>query len=236
MPIGQSSAGPHRSPAGEHLFRLGHWLLLEDTVVPRFAAPGQRSASAKRRIHFRGQWRVAVFLHTKSRRESVARTLPETDPQVAANLQFLATPVLHRPPADLRLPQSDDVVLLTNGIGGMARLRVDLARVQSKYDCVLGANLHPSLPVDRHIFAKRIRVWVNADGFISPLDFQALATFAAGPPAVWRWSPARATAGWWRLKCRPRCSRGAIRPCSVSAVRRSATRRANHCHWMPTCV
>ena len=78
-----------------------------------------------------------------------------------------------------------DLVLLTNGRGAMARLCLDLGRVNSKYDCALGANLHPSLPVDRHIFAKRIRVWVNADGFISPLDFRSLASFAPGPPAVW---------------------------------------------------
>ena len=79
-----------------------------------------------------------------------------------------------------------DLALLTNGRGGMARLCVDLGRVNSKYDCALGANLHPSLPVDRHILAKRIRVWINADGFISPLDFSSLASFAPGPPAVWR--------------------------------------------------
>jgi predicted glycogen debranching enzyme len=67
----------------------------------------------------------------------------------------------------------------------MARLCVDVGRVTSKYDCVLGANLHPSLPVDRHIFAKRIRVWVSADGFISPLNFLNLVCFEPGPPAVW---------------------------------------------------
>jgi len=39
--------------------------------------------------------------------------------------------------------------------GGMARLCVDFGAIKSKYDCLLGANLHPSLPVDRHIFAKR---------------------------------------------------------------------------------
>ncbi len=78
-----------------------------------------------------------------------------------------------------------DLVLLTNARGAMARLCVDLGRVNSKYDCALGANLHSSLPVDRHILAKRIRVWVNADGFISPLDFSCLASFAPGPPAVW---------------------------------------------------
>ena len=79
----------------------------------------------------------------------------------------------------------EDLVLLTNGRGGMARLCVDLGRVNSKYDCVLGANLHPDLPVDRHVLAKRVRVWVNADGFISPLDFRSLASFRAGPPAAW---------------------------------------------------
>jgi predicted glycogen debranching enzyme len=78
------------------------------------------------------------------------------------------------------------LVLLTNGIGGMARLCVDLGRVNSKYDCALGANLNSTVPVDRHVFAKRIRVWVKADGFLSPLDFKNLVSFHAGPPAVWK--------------------------------------------------
>ncbi len=82
-------------------------------------------------------------------------------------------------------PHRDDLVLLTNGRGGMARICVDLGRVNSKYDCVLGANLHPNLPVDRHVLAKRIRVWVNADGFISPLDAGRLERFEPGPPARW---------------------------------------------------
>ena len=37
------------------------------------------------------------------------------------------------------------------------RMCIDLGAVKSKYDCVLGANLHPNFPVDRHIFVKRIR-------------------------------------------------------------------------------
>ena len=81
--------------------------------------------------------------------------------------------------------QPSTLVLLTNGLGGMARLCVDLGRVNSKYDCVLAANLNPEFPVDRHIFVKRLRVWVNADGFLSPLDFKSLASFEIGPPAVW---------------------------------------------------
>ncbi len=99
-----------------------------------------------------------------------------THPSGPASAKAPGAPVSLRP---------TDLVLLTNGRGAMARLCLDLGRVNSKYDCALGANLHPDLPVDRHIFAKRIRVWVNADGFISPLDFTSLASFAPGPPAVW---------------------------------------------------
>ena len=89
------------------------------------------------------------------------------------------------PQSAIHQPQPGDLVLLTNGRGGMARLSVDLGRVNSKYDCALGANLNPAVPVDRHIFVKRVRVWVNADGFLSPLDFKSLASFQAGSPAVW---------------------------------------------------
>ncbi len=77
-------------------------------------------------------------------------------------------------------------VLLTNGRGGMVRMNLDLGLVRSKYDCVLGANLHAELPVDRHILLKRVRVWANANGFISPLNADNLVRFRVGPPAEWR--------------------------------------------------
>src|SRR6185503_13096601 len=77
------------------------------------------------------------------------------------------------------------LVLLTNARGGMARLCVDFGSITSKYDCLLGANLHPSLPVDRHVFVKRARVWLVADGFVSPLNVENLVAFEPGPPARW---------------------------------------------------
>ncbi len=86
------------------------------------------------------------------------------------------------PPAHAR------TALLTNGRGGMARLCVDFGAVQSKYDCLLAANLHATLPVDRHVFAKRARVWINADGFITPLNAENLMAFEAGPSALWRFT------------------------------------------------
>jgi predicted glycogen debranching enzyme len=83
----------------------------------------------------------------------------------------------------------DGLVLLTNGRGAMARLRVDFGSIQSKYDCALGANLHPGVPVDRHVFVKRVRAWVNADGFFSPLHRHNLVELHHGPPACWHFSP-----------------------------------------------
>jgi starch synthase (maltosyl-transferring) len=79
----------------------------------------------------------------------------------------------------------DRTVLLTNGRGGMARINLDLGRVRSKYDCVLAANLNDELPVDRHVSLKRLRVWANASGFISPLSADNLVRFQVEPQAEW---------------------------------------------------
>ncbi|WP_243320483.1 amylo-alpha-1,6-glucosidase [Geothrix sp. SG200] len=84
------------------------------------------------------------------------------------------------------------LALLTNGRGGMARVHADLGAIASKYDCLLGANLHPDLPCDRHVLVKRLRAWVIADGFLSALGADNLEGFEPGPPARWRF---RAHAG-----------------------------------------
>lgn len=74
----------------------------------------------------------------------------------------------------------------------MARLRVHLGTIRSKYDAALAANLHPTLPVDRHVLVKRVRAWLNADGFISPLDGNNLLRFHPGARPAWTF---RANAG-----------------------------------------
>ncbi len=102
---------------------------------------------------------------------------------VSAAVRFLRASPSYSPVAVKPVP--DAVVLLTNGRGGMARLPVDVGRVNSKYDCALGANLNPDFPVDRHILVKRLRVWISADGFITALNLQNLASVQGGPPAVW---------------------------------------------------
>ena len=170
----------------------GHWLLIEDTVPFRAALEvrsaecGARNENAARHAEsiVAGKLHIVCFPPREMAADAqlTLERYSENDRQVTADIRQLASEPLH---VSRFTPHARDVVLLTNGLGGMARICIDLGRVNSKYDCVLGANLHASLPVDRHVFTKRIRVWVNADGFISPLDIKNLASFEAGPTAVW---------------------------------------------------
>jgi starch synthase (maltosyl-transferring) len=165
----------------------GHWLLIEDTAPFRGALEvrGEKGEVRARRVESVavGSAYIASFAADGFVGDATLRLerYDGKDQEVEAAVCFLPA----EPQPSQVSPQPTDLVLLTNGRGGMARLCVDLGRVNSKYDCVLGANLHPTVPVDRHILAKRIRVWVNADGFITPLDFQNLAAFEASP-AVWK--------------------------------------------------
>ena len=171
----------------------GHWLLIQDSA-PFRATLQMRSAECGMQhkngcaIHVQsipaGDARIACFPPRETAMEAdlILERYATASTHITAAIRSLPP----NPQSAIRNPQSNDLVLLTNGIGGMARICVDLGRVNSKYDCVLGANLDPQVPVDRHVFVKRIRVWVNADGFLSPLDANNLAAFAGGPPAVWQ--------------------------------------------------
>jgi starch synthase (maltosyl-transferring) len=162
-----------------------HWLLIEDPAPFRATLKCEDEKPAR---HIESIPVRSGFVIAFPPRETPAEATlsleryTEKDPQVRATIRFLAA----TPSFTQSDPGATDLALLTNGRGGMARIRIDLGKVCSKYDCVLGANLHPSLPVDRHVIAKRIRVWVNAGGFISPLDFVSLSSFTAGPLAIWQ--------------------------------------------------
>jgi len=167
----------------------GHWLLIQDTAPFRAAlCPRTPDAKSQTPIHVQSIPVRDVHVACFAPREiaAVAGLVLEryatTSQKVSATIRFLPA----TPNSELRTPNSDALVLLTNGRGGMARICVDLGRVNSKYDCVLGANLDPNVPVDRHVFVKRIRAWINADGFLSPLDFKNLSALDVGPPALWR--------------------------------------------------
>ena len=170
-----------------------HWLLVRDAVpfraTLRFeggAAPCHAESIESRDGH------IACFppRPRSGDAELIAERYGISHQQVTGTVRFLASDV--SPLASPLAPRPTDLVLLTNGIGGMARLCVDLGRVNSKYDCLLGANLNDRVPVDRHVLAKRVRVWANVNGFISPLNADNLLAFEPGPPARWRFA---ATAG-----------------------------------------
>ena len=170
----------------------GHWLLIQDSVPFRAALQMQNAERRMQNENGRAEHvqsiavadgHIACFAPRKmaADAELILERCATASEHVAAAIRFLSPT-----PSSSSSFSSSDLVLLTNGIGGMARLCVDLGRVNSKYDCVLGANLNPSVPVDRHVFVKRLRAWVNANGFLSPLNAKNLASFAAGPPAVWQ--------------------------------------------------
>lgn len=174
----------------------GHALLLEDSVPFRATLTLDGHAHHEPSIEVRAGHVACFPAQDQARAGSAELSLERYDGHAApvrAALRFLApdpdlnTLAIRRDfhtdaPTMARAPGH---VLLTNGIGGMARLPVDLGTTLSKYDCVLGANLHPSVPVDRHLFVKRIRAWVVADGFISPLNDDSLIRFCPGPPSHW---------------------------------------------------
>jgi len=144
--------------------------------IASFAPPSSDGANSR-------DARLELERYAKDRKESVGQI------RFLAPAPCVAALEKRRLEASATAPvMADDLglVLLTNGLGGMARMAVDLGQVYSKYDCVLAANLHSAVPVDRHIFVKRVRVWVVADGFISPFNAQSLVGFRPGPPARWR--------------------------------------------------
>ena len=169
----------------------GHWLLVEDSAPFRaHLEANQRDSGNETALHVQSipirNGHAACFppRHKAGEAKLTLERYAAISQTVSATIRFLP----EEPEAEIRNPGPEDLVLLTNDRGGMARIRIDLGHINSKYDCVLGANLHPKVPVDRHVFVKRVRAWLNADGFISPLDAKNLSSFTAGPPAVWRFT------------------------------------------------
>ncbi|HEY2330020.1 MAG TPA: amylo-alpha-1,6-glucosidase, partial [Verrucomicrobiae bacterium] len=163
----------------------GHWLLIEDSAPFRATLEVQNGNATHVQSIPACNVHVARFAPREIAVEAnlILQRHATTSQKISAAIRFLAPEPVGLSTINY---QPSTLVLLTNNRGGMARLCADLGRVNSKYDCVLGANLHPTVPVDRHVFVKRLRVWVNADGFLSPLDFKNLTSFERGSAVVWK--------------------------------------------------
>jgi predicted glycogen debranching enzyme len=170
-----------------------HWLLVQDDACFRASLSTADSQQPSHLLSIEVRPRHVVAFPPRS--EAVEATLlleryAADEQHITASIRFLGQApdmrglrLVHE--SQHRGQPDDRMILLTNGRGGMARLNTDLGRIQSKYDCLLGANLHPTVPVDRHVFAKRVRAWVIADHFITPLDHYNLVLCEPGPPARW---------------------------------------------------
>jgi glycogen debranching enzyme len=163
----------------------GHWLLFRDPQPFRLVL---RTMGTEWHIQSiaAGGGHIAAFPPRSGLREEEADLeflrLAEPFQREHSRIRFLGIePTMPTMPSLMR----GGLVLLTNGRGAMARIPVDLGGVTSKYDAFLGANLDPRDPCDRHVLVKRVRVWVNADGFITALDSFSLDSVEPGPPACW---------------------------------------------------
>ncbi|MGZ8920520.1 MAG: alpha-amylase family glycosyl hydrolase, partial [Limisphaerales bacterium] len=145
-----------------------HWLLISDETPFRSTLSFGNSMQHAESVELGGR-HIAAFAPVdlfRRRREGDATVTVQrfnaTPANRSGNVIFLRDRPQFSPQLSLPLPGSKTsaetpVALLTNGRGGMTRICIDLGTVKSKYDAVLAANLHPRIPVDRHIFAKRIR-------------------------------------------------------------------------------
>lgn len=166
----------------------GHWLLVEHRLPFRARLTGESEQrwTVAESIWAGGRHLAAFPPRLRGEGATLSLEVPaEEGPGISAPLLFLGTEPMIRLETE-RPTFHGPLVLLTNGRGGMSRMGIDLGRITSKYDCVLAANLHPTVPVDRHVFIKRLRAWINADGFVSPLNIDNLIDFEAGPPGHWR--------------------------------------------------
>ena len=165
-----------------------NWLIVSDEEPFRVSLGSRSESSVSMKTGH-----IAVFSPKKMNSEEsiIFRRAIEAGRKIEGLVRFL--PIL---PDDNQISCDDlrsgkakfikPLALLTNGRGGMSRICVDLGEITSKYDCLLGANLDEYSPVDRHIFAKRLRVWVVADGFISQLNLNNLIEFTPGMPSRWK--------------------------------------------------
>ncbi|MDA7657690.1 glycogen debranching enzyme N-terminal domain-containing protein [Verrucomicrobia bacterium] len=175
----------------------GQWLLVRDTIPFEVsltsADDGQTTWIASVQME-EGVHLVCFDADREASGRATIRVdrLQSQPEQLEGKIEFLSLcPAL---PQSLSTHRSDGgselespVALLTNGRGGMARLAIDFGQIKSKYDCLLGANLHPTVPVDRYVLAKRARIWVNAGGLITALSHDNLVSLSPGPPARWRY-------------------------------------------------
>jgi predicted glycogen debranching enzyme len=75
------------------------------------------------------------------------------------------------------MPEAPLTWLGTNGRGAMTHMPIRWATLESRYDAVLAANLHPEVPEDRWIMLTRLRAWAVFQGYSQEIRHDCLETF-----------------------------------------------------------
>jgi len=77
--------------------------------------------------------------------------------------------------------------LQTNGRGAAIHVCMESGRLLSRYDAILLANLHPEIPVDRHIMWRRLRCWLICRARRQSITTEMIESFhiASDGGAVW---------------------------------------------------
>ncbi len=69
------------------------------------------------------------------------------------------------------------MLLHTNSRGGMLRSNIAWGNLNSKYDAILAANIHPEFPEDRRVLLPRCRAWLVYQGFSTEINTDCLTFF-----------------------------------------------------------
>lgn len=94
---------------------------------------------------------------------------------------------VHRQFDRRRLLKSPLCFLDTNRRGGMMRAHAAWGVLQSKYDGLLCANMHPDFPVDRRMMLIRCRAWLVFQGYSQEISIDALSRFTGDYKAGCCW-------------------------------------------------
>ena len=167
----------------------GHWLLVQDDSAlrdhpaargPAPAAPALHSCGRRVRRRRSSRWNCRPRQRQSLEAELVLDRFAEAGRAVAGRLRLLAAaPALHRDMAPAGWRSSPTV-----GAPWPGCTRTWAPSPPSTTACWAPTSI-PTAPCDRHVLAKRLRAWVNADGFLTALDGDNLVRFEPGPPARW---------------------------------------------------
>lgn len=79
---------------------------------------------------------------------------------------------------------SQRCALLTNNRGAISQVRLEWSNIESQYDCILGANLHNAVPVDRQILFTRCRAWIVHRDYSHPISTDYLDRVSVSPKKI----------------------------------------------------